>query len=237
MIEQFRVEDAISQLAGVSGRRLNILSVADKADHLHWKQEPWGFNPGPDLYRWLYSWGLPYFLRQKLFPDTRLSMRQASQGLYERYFAHYGIRGLILVPGEGLLDYRTGVQINSIPCQRLGPAINVIKLSPEVDFRVRVDCTYAPLDLRSFIRQKAYIFVNTTKVDGSVYRGSVIGYAGDEEIIEIGNGFSYEDCLDKWLKTIGIQGGINKAMIFEEDQQHGCNYLSKLTIDLLIYFV
>lgn len=207
------VEEIVSQLVQVRGREINLAQVLQRfnPDHIHWKEEEWGFETRPDLYKWLYTRGLPHFLRQKLTPNKDISLPEVSRRLYERYFGHHGIYGEIEVSGEGLLDYHTGVKIEPTPTSSLWPAQNVVKLFPEVDFRVQFDYPGADPKARELIQEEAFILLNTTKIGRERYKPHLLGYPLEGgRVVSLVHGRGYLNRLDLWLQnqglTIGIQG-------------------------------
>ena len=108
-------QKAVEQLTGIRGYDLDLASVLRRFNphHVHWKEYPGKYNPGKDLYKWLKTTGLPYFLAAKL--KGHGTPKETSHWLYEKYFGAQGIHGDIQVSGQALLDYHTGVRIDSRP--------------------------------------------------------------------------------------------------------------------------
>ena len=204
---------AIEQLAGVRGYDLDLVTVLRRFNphHVHWKEYEGKYDPGTDLYKWLKTFGLPYFLRAKL-PGNR-SPQETSQWLYEKYFGHQGIKGDIQVSGEGLLDYHTGVRIDPRPKDPRWPAYAAVRLFPEIDFRIGFDAPQAATPVREAVQSEMYVLLNTSRVvDRTQYRPHLLGYplnAGrtiQEQIITKGKG--YLKRTDTWLKEHGLSEGI-----------------------------
>ncbi len=228
-------EEGIAKLLQIRGNDLGLAPVLQRfnPDHAHWKEEPWGFQTGPDLYRWLFTWGLPHFIGLKLNLDKAVSVAEASRRLYEKYFNHYGISGDIEVSGEGLLDYHTGVRIDPLPNSPLWPAKNVVKLFPEVDFLVGFDYPEADSITRQKIQAEAYILLNTTKAGAESYRPHLIGYPlRDENVVPLTHGQGYRARLDTWLQDLGLTRGINGLVINDRSAQLIAAFLEAKAVSL-----
>lgn len=216
------VEEAVGKLIQIRGREINLVPVLQKfhPDHVHWKEEPWGFQTKPELYRWLFTWGLPHFAKQKLNPSKEMSPQESSKVLYEKFFGHHGITGKIEVPGEGLLDYHTGVRIDPIEGSHLWPARSVIRLFPEVDFEVGLDYPEADEGIRKKVQEEAFILLNTTKVGRERYKPHLLGYPleGDKPKSLV-HGQGYLRRLDDWLRHQGLEKGIQGVAVADESKR------------------
>lgn len=224
-------QEAIEQLLQLRGHVLDLIPVLTRfnPDHVHWKKPDdipqegtKQFDPGQDLYRWLLTRGFGAFLKQKLHPDPNVSFKEASRRLYEQYFRHYGIEGEIGVFADyALLDYTTGARIDPHPHGAHWPAHNVVRLFPEVDFRIGFDCPAVSDELRGFVSERVYVLVNTSKVDDRRYRPHLLGYWGGEEEtdwINIKRKGTYLQKIDTWLRRNGVPQGMNGLVVVARDQ-------------------
>lgn len=217
-------QQAVQQLTGIRGYDLDLTTVLRRFNphHVHWKEYPGRYDPGKDLYRWLKTLGLPYFLTAKL--KGHGTPKETSCWLYEKYFGSQGIHGDIQVSGEGLLDYHTGVRIDPRPQDPQWPAYAITRLFPEIDFRIGFDAPETSTPIRRVIQDEMYVLLNTSRVVGeSQYRPHLLGYplnperTVEEQILTKGKG--YLKRTDTWLKQQGLQDGLQGVIATAQSQR------------------
>lgn len=224
--QPWNISQTLKQLLGLQKTQIDLTHVLRKfnPDHVHWKDSG-DFSPGPDLRRWLRTRGIIHFGRQKFFPDRTISAQETSRRLYTRYFRDYGIKGEIEVypHSTALLDYHTGAKINPHPNGLLWPAESVVKLFPEVDFRIGVDCQGVSENVAMAVNEKVFILVNTSKSEGGRYRPHLLGYWGEEgedkwmNILQR-NKDEFLRRTDSWLKENGVTNGIDSLVVSGKNQ-------------------
>ena len=228
MKELLSARSGISRLVQVKEADVNLSGVlASNPDHAHWAERklPSGqvFNTRDALYSWLFHEGLPRFALAKVIVALGASPKRMSKTLFENYFAHHGIHGVISVSGEGLLDYHTGVRIDVRASDPDWNPLNAADLIPEIDFRVGFDYPTAPSNLRQRVHEEVFVLVNNNKVEGSRFRpcldGRPIKTLGENASPPMKTGRKYIDRVDTILRDIGLPQGFDGMVITDQSRQ------------------